>query len=77
MALIVPFTKPLKVCTFCKRDESQVKHMIASTICGACICDACIKQAKQRMDESPLEEAACVKSPVQQGNETTPYQIQW
>ena len=49
---IVPFIKPLKVCTFCGRNESQVKSMIASQVTNACICGESIKHAKQRLVDS-------------------------
>lgn len=49
---IVQFIKPLKVCTFCGRNESQVKSMIASQVTNACICGECIKHAKQRLVDS-------------------------
>lgn len=55
---IVPFVKPLKVCTFCKRDESKVASMIASQVSNACICGDCIRHAKQRLSEASDKPAA-------------------
>lgn len=57
MGQVIPFKRPEKkelICSFCKKPESQVKHMFSNGAEGPQaknICDECVKHAKERVNE--------------------------
>jgi ATP-dependent protease Clp ATPase subunit len=51
-AQVIPMEKPVRVCSFCRAPETQVKKLIGSGINSHCICDKCITKAKQRLEEA-------------------------
>ena len=55
---------PKRVCSFCKRDESEVTSLIASQINNSCICGDCILHAKKRLLEASDASAAAIPAAV-------------
>lgn len=57
MGLVIPFKRPEKrerICSFCKKLESQVKQMFDNGLEGVklkCICNECAQHAKERLNE--------------------------
>lgn len=52
-AEIIPLNeiKIERKCSFCKKPESQVKHLIGSSVTSHCLCGECVKLAREKTQE--------------------------